>query len=89
MSRKSVRSSSDSIRTLHGNGLVVTVTETVANARAAPELPSCADSQIAKSQRYTHNTERTLSMHTITACQVPTSGLMLLPMSLCKQFVVR
>ena len=40
--------------------IVVTVTENVANVRAAPELPSCADSRIAKSQRYTNNTKHTL-----------------------------
>ena len=48
-------------------GGVVTMTETVANVRAAPELPSCADSQIAKSQRYTHNTKHTLSIQPLPA----------------------
>ena len=45
---------------------VVTVTEAVANVRAAPELPSC-DSQIAKSQWYTNNTKHALSIQPLPA----------------------
>ena len=56
---------------------VVTVTEAVANVRAAPELPSCAEfsnSQIT----VVHKQHKARTQHTTTACQVPTSGVMLL-----------
>ena len=39
----------------------------VANVRASPELPSCADSRIAKSQRYTNSTKHTLCIQPLPA----------------------